>query len=77
MSNDSLSAQLEKINKELCPLLSVANLFDSLTSDRPYRKAMSPYEVGEILSRGSGTKFGPKAIEAFLRDEMEAPAHVV
>ena len=77
MSNDSLSTQLEKVNKELCPLLSVAELFDALPRDRPYRKAMSPYEVGEILSRGSGTKFGPKAIEAFLRDEMEAPAHVV
>ena len=77
MSNDSLSAQLEKINKELCPLLSVANLFDSLTSDRPYRKAMSPYEVGEILSRSSGTKFAPKATETFLRDAMEAPALVV
>ena len=77
MSNDSLSAQLEKISKEPCPLLSVADLFDSVTSDRPYRKAMSPYEMGEILSRGSGTKFDPKAIETFLRDAMEAPAHVV
>ena len=30
-------------------IISVADVYDSLTSDRPYRKAMSPYEVREIL----------------------------
>ena len=62
-------------------IISVADVFDSLTSDRPYRKAMSPYEVREILTKGSGTEFAPKVVDAFLsafkRGEMEVPALVV
>jgi len=62
-------------------IISVADVFDSLTSDRPYRKAMSPFEVREILTKGSGTEFDPKVVDAFLsafrRGEMEVPALVV
>jgi putative nucleotidyltransferase with HDIG domain len=62
-------------------IISVADVFDSLTSDRPYRKAMSPYEVREILTKGSGTEFDPKVVDAFLsafkRGEMEVPAFLV
>ena len=62
-------------------IISVADVFDSLTSDRPYRKAMSPFEVREILTKGSGTEFDPKVVDAFLsafkRGEMELPAVLV
>jgi putative nucleotidyltransferase with HDIG domain len=62
-------------------IISVADVFDSLTSDRPYRKAMSPYEVREILKRGSGTEFDPQVVDAFLsafkRGRMEMPVLVV
>ena len=62
-------------------IISVADVFDSLTSDRPYRKAMSPYEVREILTTGSGTEFDPKVVDAFLsafrRGEMEVPTLLV
>ena len=62
-------------------IISVADVFDSLTSDRPYRKAMSPDEVREILKRGSGTEFDPQVVDAFLsafkRGRMEMPVPVV
>ena len=62
-------------------IISVADVFDSLTSDRPYRKAMSPYEVREILTKGSGTEFDPKVVDAFLsafrRGQMEVPVLLV
>lgn len=61
-------------------IISVADVFDSLTSDRPYRKAMSPYEVREILKRGSGTEFDPQVVaflSAFKRGRMEMPVPVV
>src|SRR2546430_9360345 len=35
-------------------ILSVADVFDSLTSDRPYRKAMSPFDAKETILKGSG-----------------------
>ena len=70
----------EEIPMEAC-IISVADVFDSLTSDRPYRKAMSPFEVREILVKGAGTEFDPKVVYAFLiafrKGEMEVPSLVV
>ena len=48
-------------------ILSVADAFDAITSDRPYRKGSTPYEAREILERGAGREFDPDVIEAFLR----------
>jgi putative nucleotidyltransferase with HDIG domain len=47
-------------------IISVADVYDALTSDRPYRKAMSPFEAKEVIVNGSGTDFDPKVVEAFL-----------
>ena len=62
-------------------IISVADVYDSLTSDRPYRKAMSPFEVREILVKGAGTEFDPNVVEAFLtafrKGDMEVPALVI
>jgi putative nucleotidyltransferase with HDIG domain len=62
-------------------IISVADVYDSLTSDRPYRKAMSPFEAKEIIVKGSGTDFDPHVVDAFVdafrRGELEVPAVVV
>lgn len=62
-------------------IISVADVYDSLTSDRPYRKAMSPFEVREILVKGAGTEFDSNVVEAFLiafrKGDMEVPAVVI
>lgn len=47
-------------------IISVADVYDSLTSDRPYRKAMSPFDAKDILVKGTGTDFDPRVVEAFL-----------
>ncbi len=47
-------------------IISVADVYDSLTSDRPYRKAMSPFDAKDILVKGSGTDFDPLVVDAFL-----------
>jgi putative nucleotidyltransferase with HDIG domain len=58
-------------------IISVADVYDSLTSDRPYRKAMSPFEAKEVIVKGAGTDFDPQVVEAFSsafrRHEMELP----
>jgi putative nucleotidyltransferase with HDIG domain len=46
-------------------IITVADVYDSLTSDRPYRKAMSPFDAKDILLKGSGTDFDPDVIDAF------------
>ncbi len=62
-------------------VITVADVFDSLTSDRPYRKAMSPFDAKEIIAKGSGTEFDPSVVQAFLsafrRGEMEVPEVVL
>ncbi len=47
-------------------IFAIADTFDAMTSDRPYRKAL-PAEVArwEIL-RHSGTQFDPQVVQAFL-----------
>jgi len=58
-------------------IIAVADVYDSLTSDRPYRKAMSPFDAKEIIAKGSNTEFDPTVANAFLvafrRGEMEVP----
>jgi putative nucleotidyltransferase with HDIG domain len=62
-------------------IISVADVYDSLTSDRPYRKAMSPFEAKEIIVKGAGTEFDPVVVDAFVNafrlGELEVPTVVV
>ncbi len=62
-------------------IIAVADVYDSCTSDRPYRKAMPPLEVKEMIAKGAGTDFDPEVVDAFLmayrRGEMEVPGVVV
>jgi len=62
-------------------ILTVADVYDSLTSDRPYRKAMSPFDAKEIIVKGAGSDFDPRVVNAFAsafqRREMEIPEVVI
>jgi ribonuclease P protein subunit RPR2 len=46
-------------------ILSVADVFDALTSDRPYRDAMPPAEAMEQIMSEAGTQFDPAVVAAF------------
>ena len=58
-------------------VIAVADVYDALASDRPYRKALPPIEVKEQILKGSGTEFDPEVVDAFLKafqkGEMEIP----
>ena len=48
-------------------IIAVADTYDAMTSDRPYRKAL-PHEVAKAeLIRCSGSQFDPDVVEVFLR----------
>jgi putative nucleotidyltransferase with HDIG domain len=47
-------------------IFAVADAFDAMTSDRPYRKGMSSQQAREELKRCSGTQFDPHIVEVFL-----------
>jgi len=48
-------------------ILAVADSFDAMTSDRPYRKALSTKSAVDELIGGIGTQFDPDVVAAFLR----------
>jgi diguanylate cyclase (GGDEF)-like protein/PAS domain S-box-containing protein len=49
-----------------CRILAIADAFDAMTSDRPYRRAMSRGEALGELRRYSGTQFDPWLVERFI-----------
>jgi putative nucleotidyltransferase with HDIG domain len=62
-------------------ILSVADVYDSLISDRPYRKGLSPFEARDIIVKGEGSDFDPRVIrafeKAFQKQRLEVPEVLV
>ncbi len=50
----------------LARVLAVANVFDALASNRPYRGGMTTAEACDIIQRGSGAHFDPTVVHAFM-----------
>jgi putative two-component system response regulator len=55
-------------------IVAVADVFDALLSDRPYRKAMPADEAVEILRAGRGAQFDPEVIDVLLEHLEDAQA---
>jgi ribonuclease P protein subunit RPR2 len=61
-------------------VFSVADTFDALTTDRPYRPGQEPRTARPIVLEAAGTQFDPAAVEAFAavdHDELEHSAREV
>ncbi len=58
-------------------IVAVADVYDALTNDRPYKPAWSPAEALEEIRRLSGTQFDPQVVGALeqLLLKGEAPVH--
>lgn len=58
------------LTKEDIPLaariISVADVFDALAAERPYKRGMEVKKVKAILAEGRGTHFDPFLVDAFL-----------
>jgi HD-GYP domain-containing protein (c-di-GMP phosphodiesterase class II) len=50
----------------LARIVAVADAFDAMTSDRPYRNSMTPTEAFDKIERASGTQLDPECAHAFL-----------
>lgn len=50
-----------------CRILAIADAYDSMTSDRPYRKAMSHEAAVEELLINAGIQFDPILVDLFLK----------
>lgn len=54
-------------------VIHVADAYDAMTSDRPYRKGMTPEQALGILKANAGTQFDPDVVAAFVRLHMRVP----
>jgi putative two-component system response regulator len=50
-------------------IVAVADVYDALTSERPYKRAFSHDEARNIILKDSGTHFDPDVVEAFHKCE--------
>ena len=55
-------------------IMAVADSFDAMVTDRPYRKALTKKEAIAELKNCSGTQFDPKVVEVFLKVIENNPA---
>ncbi len=59
----------DRLRKDEIPLLarilSVADVFDAIASDRAYRRRMKEDEILQIMYGGAGTQFDPQVVEVF------------
>ena len=47
-------------------IIAVADSYDAMTSDRPYRRGMSPQRAAAILKDGRGTQWEGSVVDAFI-----------
>jgi putative two-component system response regulator len=55
-------------------IVAVADVFDALLSDRPYRQAMSVEEAAKLIASERGTHFDPDVVDALLDNLDQALA---
>ncbi|ABK45894.1 response regulator receiver modulated metal dependent phosphohydrolase [Magnetococcus marinus MC-1] len=53
-------------------IVAIADVFDALTSERPYKKAWSVEKAVEIIEKDAGTHFDPSLVPVFLKTLPEA-----
>jgi putative nucleotidyltransferase with HDIG domain len=58
-------------------ILSVVDCFDALTSDRPYRSALTKQQAFDILIARRGTMYEPLVVDTFMRVHDEIVAGIV
>ncbi|WHH61000.1 HD-GYP domain-containing protein [Petroclostridium sp. X23] len=54
-------------------IVAITDMYDALTSDRPYRKAVPPNEVLELLMGSAGRHFDFQMVQAFVRKVSPYP----
>jgi putative nucleotidyltransferase with HDIG domain len=64
------SKEEERAGKEVplgAAIIAVADAYDAMITDRPYRAGMQPWQAFEALEKGAGKQFHPGAVKAFKK----------
>jgi HD-GYP domain-containing protein (c-di-GMP phosphodiesterase class II) len=67
----------EGLKGEAIPLaariIAIADVYDAITADRPYRAGMAEAEARAFIAAGAGSLFDPQLARIFLAEEAESP----
>jgi putative nucleotidyltransferase with HDIG domain len=55
-------------------ILAVADSFDAMSSNRPYRKRLTPMQIDDIFHKGRGTQWDPNVVDALFSCRMDLEA---
>lgn len=55
---------------DLVKISVIADAYDAMTSDRPYRTAMSVEKALSILKENAGSQFDPELVDVFIREKV-------
>jgi HD-GYP domain-containing protein (c-di-GMP phosphodiesterase class II) len=58
---------------EFARIVAIADVYDALATDRPYRSRLMPHEVVEIIRAGQGREFDPEIATEFIRNIAPFP----
>jgi len=62
-------------------IITLADAYDAMISDRPYRKGVTPIEGRDAIVKGAGTTFDPSVVKAFesafRKQRLEIPEVMV
>ncbi len=65
-----------RLEEEIHPfarIAAVADVYDAVTADRPYKAATAPHVAVRIIREGAGNQFDPRVVEHFLHVAMPYP----
>ncbi|MEX0818352.1 MAG: HD-GYP domain-containing protein [Pirellulaceae bacterium] len=52
---------------QLARIMAVADAYDAMTSDRPYRAGMPDEKVDDVFKRGAGVQWDPTVVDAYFK----------
>jgi putative nucleotidyltransferase with HDIG domain len=55
-------------------ILAVADSFDAMSSNRPYRRRLTPMQIDEIFRKGRGTQWDTRVVDALFSCRMDLEA---
>ncbi|RKX82089.1 MAG: hypothetical protein DRP58_10800, partial [Spirochaetes bacterium] len=63
----------DRLSKDAIPfaarIVAIADVWDAITADRPYRKGFSHVKALEIMKSEKGKHFDPALLDIFIQDQ--------
>ena len=77
VTNMHLWALMHQARKSGARIVTIADSYDTITSDRSYKKGRTAEQALGELERCAGTQFDPELVQAFVRAMRQLPNPII